>query len=98
MIKDFGNKIASDLFHKGESKKLPRQHWVRAVHLLDVIEAVDSLEELKRSAFPPSVRLHPLSGKRKGEWAIDVNKLSGWRVTFRFEGNQFVGVCIEDYH
>jgi hypothetical protein len=60
MIKDFGNKLASDLYHKGSCKGLPRQYWQRAIHLLEVMEAVESFEELKRQGFPPSVRLHPL--------------------------------------
>ncbi|MFZ4403274.1 MAG: type II toxin-antitoxin system RelE/ParE family toxin [Pseudobdellovibrionaceae bacterium] len=98
MIKDFGNKIAFELFHKGSCKGLPRQYWRRAIYLLDVMEAVESLEDLKSQGFPPSIRLHPLMGIRKGDWAIDINKLSGWRITFQFIGSEFVNVKIEDYH
>lgn len=98
MISYFGNKIASDLFHKGESKKTPRQYWKRAIHLLEVMDVVDSLEDLKRNGFPPSVRLHPLTQDRKGTWAIDIHKTSGWRITFSFENNEFVNVKVEDYH
>lgn len=98
MIRDFGNKTASELYHKGSCKGIPRQHWQRAIHLLDVIDAVDSFDELKVKGFPPSVRLHPLTGNRKGKWAIDIHKVSGWRITFRFENNEFTDVKIEDYH
>lgn len=98
MIKDFGNKLASDLYHKGSSKGLPRQYWLRAIHLLEVMDAVESFEELKRQGFPPSVRLHPLADKRKGEWAINIHKTSGWRITFRFEQSEFTDVKVEDYH
>lgn len=98
MIKSFGNKIASDLFHKGQSRSLPRDLWQRAIDLLDVIEAVDNLEDLKKKSFPPSIRLHSLKGSRKGEWAIDVHKTAGWRITFRLESDQFVDVKVEDYH
>lgn len=98
MIRDFGNKAASELFHKGNCKGLPRQHWMRAIHLLDVMEAVESLEDLKSEGFPPSLRLHPLIGERKGEWAIDIHKTSGWRITFHFEDNEFVAVKVENYH
>ena len=98
MIRDFGNKIASDIFHKGSSKTLPRPYWRRAVHLLEVMDVVDSLDELKKQGFPPSVRLHPLKGARKSEWAIDIHKTSGWRITFKFEENEFIEVKIEDYH
>lgn len=98
MIKDFGNKLASDLYHKGGCKGLPSQYWQRAIHLLEVMDAVESFAELKRKGFPPSVRLHPLKGKRKGEWAIDIHKTSGWRITFRFEQSEFIGVKVENYH
>lgn len=98
MIRDFGNKLASDLYHKGNCKGLPRQYWLRAIHLLEVMDAVESFEELKRLGVPPSIRLHPLVGQRKGEWAIDIHKTSGWRITFRFERNEFKDVKVENYH
>lgn len=98
LIRDFGNKMASDLYHRGVCRGLPRQYWQRAIYLLEVMEAVESFEDLKVRRFPPSVRLHPLLGKRKGEWAIDIHKISGWRITFRFEKNEFFEVKIEDYH
>lgn len=98
MIRDFGNKIAAELFHKGSSKGLPKQFWMRAIHLLEVMEAVETLDDLKRDGFPPSVRLHPLQGARKGDWAIDIHKTSGWRITFQFEKNEFFNVKIENYH
>jgi len=48
MIRDFGNKLASDLYHRGSCKGLPRQYWLRAVHLLEVMDAVECFEELKK--------------------------------------------------
>ena len=98
MIKNFGNKLASDIYHLGSNKTLPRQYWLRATHLLEVMEAVENFEELQSKGFPPSIRLHSLSGSRKGEWAIDIHKTSGWRITFRFENSEFINVKIEDYH
>ena len=98
LIEDFGNKLAADLFHDGKTKRLPRELWPRAVFLMDIMEAVDSLEELKSKGFPPSVRLHPLKGERKGEYAIDINKVKGWRIIFKFKNNMFIDVKVEDYH
>ncbi len=44
----------------------------------------------------PGFKLHPLKGKRQGEWAI---RLTGnMRITFRFEGEEVVDVNLEDYH
>ncbi len=98
MVKEFGNKVAFDLFHYGQTKKLPREYWKRAIYLLDIMDAVEFLDELKIKGFPPSLRLHPLKGLRKGVFAIDINKLSGWRITFIFKESDFYDVKIEDYH
>ena len=98
MIKEFGNKVAFDLFHYGRAKKLPNEYWQRAIYLMDIMDAVDSLDELKRKGFPPSLRLHKLKGAKQEEFAIDINKLSGWRITFSFIKNDFYDVKIENYH
>lgn len=98
MIRNFANRVAADLFHKGQSKSLPQKHWQRAIDLLDIMEAVDSLDDLKLKGFPPSIRLHKLKGRRRDEYAIDIHKTDGWRITFRFEANEFVEVKVEDYH
>ena len=98
MIKEFGNKIAFDLFHFGKTKKLPNEYWLRGIYLLDIMDAVESLDELERKGFPPALRLHKLKGIRKGDFAIDINKTSGWRITFKFIANDFYDVKIEDYH
>lgn len=98
LIKNFGNKCAADIFHKGQSKGLPPKHWQRATDLLDIMEAVDSLDDLSSKGFPPSLRLHKLKGNRKGEYSVDIHKTDGWRITFTFEANEFTDVKIEDYH
>lgn len=97
MIDSFGNKLARDVFTYGTTKKLDAKHIKRAQFLLDIMDAVDTLEDLKSLGFPPSVRLHKLKGDRKETWAIDIFKVSGWRIIFRFNG-KFEGVTIEDYH
>ncbi|MES9894067.1 MAG: type II toxin-antitoxin system RelE/ParE family toxin [Candidatus Thiodiazotropha endolucinida] len=44
----------------------------------------------------PGYRLHPLKGKLKVHWTIDVSE--NWRIVFKFEnGNAYV-VNYEDYH
>ena len=98
MILNFGNKAASDLYHKGECRLLPRQYWRRAADLLDVMEAIESLKDLESKSFPPSIRLHKLSGNRRSEFALDIHKISGWRITFQYQNNAFCDVKIENYH
>jgi len=44
----------------------------------------------------PGLRLHELSGKRAGTWAVDVS--GNWRITFKFSGNDAEFVNYEDYH
>ena len=98
MIKDFGNRVACDLFHEGKTKKLPIELWQRAIYLLYIMDAVRSMDELQEKGFPPSLRFHEWKGNRKNEFAIDINKLSGWRITFRFLNGDFYDVTIENYH
>ncbi len=81
----------------------PGQHIIMTNFLINTksiifMEAVDSFKDLKEQGFPPSVRLHPLKGKRKGEWTVDINKVTGWRITFCFIKNEFAKVKIENYH
>ncbi len=44
----------------------------------------------------PGYRFHPLKGKRKGAYAVSVS--GNWRLTFSFEGENAIDVCLEDYH
>jgi plasmid maintenance system killer protein len=62
------------------------------------MHAVELFEELNEKGFPPSLRLHRHSGPRRAEWAIDVHKTGGWRITFLFEKGEFTQVKVEDYH
>lgn len=43
----------------------------------------------------PGFRLHPLKGKQKGLWAIDVS--GNWRVIFGFQEGNVYDVNYEDY-
>ena len=44
----------------------------------------------------PGYKLHELSGKEKGTWAVSVS--GNWRVIFRFEGADAVLGDYRDYH
>ena len=48
------------------------------------------------SADAPGFRLHPLKGSRAGQWSARVS--GNWRVVFRFEDGEAVGVDLVDYH
>jgi proteic killer suppression protein len=44
----------------------------------------------------PGLRLHPLRGRLRGWFAVNVS--GNWRVVFRFEGVHAVDVDYLDYH
>ena len=64
-----------------------------ALLLLDTLDAAPSLDSLRELR---SVRLHSLSGERKGTSSMTIN--ARCRVTFRFVGGDAADVAIEDYH
>ena len=39
---------------------------------------------------------YQLKGRRKGQWAVDVDR--NWRITFVFDGHNCTEVSYEDYH
>ena len=66
--------------------------------LLEIMNASSKLENLKLMGSPPDVRLHKLSGDRKGQWSVTIHKMSGWRIVFGFKDGEFLNVEIVDYH
>ncbi|MDE0127846.1 MAG: type II toxin-antitoxin system RelE/ParE family toxin [Bryobacterales bacterium] len=48
------------------------------------------------SADAPGFRLHPLKGKRTGQWSVRVS--GNWRVVFRFGDAEDVDVDLVDHH
>jgi len=46
--------------------------------------------------IPPSNRLEPLQGNRKGQWSIRIN--GQWRLCFIWTGHDAEQVEIVDYH
>lgn len=98
MIDSYGNAEAQRIFEEGKAKKLPSRLLKRAILLLDIMDNVETLEDLKIKAFPPDIRLHALKGSMKGCYAIDINKLDGWRITFEFKDKVFARVMVDNYH
>jgi proteic killer suppression protein len=96
MIRDFGNKVAQDIWESDSSKELPRELWIRAKALLTIMLATVVLDDLKIRGQPPNIRLHKLQGSRKEYWSVTI-KLP-WCITFRFQAGEFIDVKIENYH
>ncbi len=93
MIKSFACRETEKVFHRGRVRKLPREIQPRALMRLMQIDAAVRIEDLR---LPPSNRLEPPKGNRKGPWSIRIN--DQWRICFRFEGSDAFDVEIVDYH
>lgn len=93
-------KLAEDIWYFGlETKsrmgvKLQR----RAQLMLVAMNAAETLDDFRLAVHPPDPRLHRLKGDLKGYYAADIDKLSGWRITFQYKQGRFYDVAIQNYH
>ena len=93
MIKTFGSKALRKAFEDGDYRKLNANQRDRILLILD---AIDNAEVIENLFLLQTFKTHPLSGKRKGTWAMWVNK--NWRITFEFRDGHAFDVQLEDYH
>ena len=93
MIKSFFSREVQKIYEREYSRRLPRLIQKIAMRKLWMIDAATSLDDLR---VPPANHLEKLSGKRKGQYSIRINKQ--WRICFKWrEGNAY-DVEIVDYH
>ena len=97
MIVSFKDRATEEVFNgvnsKAARKACPQTLWRIASRKLDQLDSVQSLEELK---VPPGNHLESLSGNRKGEHSIRINKQ--YRVCFMWGESGPINVEITDYH
>jgi len=97
MITGFRDKGTEDIFDGRASryarKSCPQALWGIARRKLDLLDSVETLEELK---LPPGNRLEALSGDRKGQYSIRINQQ--YRLCFRWTTAGPEAVEITDYH
>ncbi|AKH63492.1 MULTISPECIES: type II toxin-antitoxin system RelE/ParE family toxin [Photorhabdus] len=92
MIKSFRHKGLRQFFEKGVSVGINPQHVNKLRQRLAVINDAEDVGEINF----PGYNLHPLTGDRRGQWAITVS--GNWRITFEFiDGDAYI-VNYEDYH
>jgi plasmid maintenance system killer protein len=96
MIVGLKGKVAKDIWETGQSKKLPRESWLRAKALLTIMHSTRTLDDLRIMGQPPTIRLHKLQGDRAKYWSVTI-KLP-WCITFKYKRGDFSEVCIENYH
>jgi len=93
MIKSFRCKETQKLFHRECSRKLPRLIQKTAMRKLWMLDAAVNINDLR---IPPANHLEVLSGNRKGQHSIRVNKQ--WRICFIWHQGDAYNVEITDYH
>ncbi|MCI5139447.1 MAG: plasmid maintenance system killer protein [Candidatus Electrothrix sp. AR1] len=97
MIQSFENKAAEDIFNgklsKAARKTCPAKLWKITSRKLDQLDSAAVLDELR---VPPGNRLEALTGDRKGQYRIRINKQ--FRICFRWTENGPTDVEITDYH
>ena len=96
MIESFGDRVTSDLYHgisSGRVRRLPSQIREPALYKLDILNAAQSLDDLRS---PPGNRLEALKGDYAGFHSIRINQQ--WRIVFRWQNSNAYDVSIVDYH
>ncbi|MCB0419856.1 MAG: type II toxin-antitoxin system RelE/ParE family toxin [Bdellovibrionales bacterium] len=96
MIESIKGKTTQDIFDGVNSKvarKVPKELHERARDLLDALNAITKVDDLKT---PPSNRLHKLKGDLKEFWSVSIN--NQWRIIFKWDGSNAIDVEITDYH
>ncbi len=93
MIKSFADKETEKIFGREFSRKLPSDIQRIARRKLEVLDAAESLNDLR---VPPSNRLEKLKGERVNQHSIRVN--DQWRIFFEWRGEDAYKVEIVDYH
>lgn len=92
MVKSFKHKGLQRYFETGNTAGIQPAHKQKLRIRLAALDTATVIEDMDLPGF----RLHPLKGKMKGFWAIDVSK--NWRITLTFRDGDVYEVNYEDYH
>ena len=93
MIQRFADKESERLFNREPVKRFPRPVQRPALRKLLILDAAESLDDLRN---PPGNRLEKLHGDREGQYSIGIN--DQWRVCFRWDAGDAYEVEVTDYH
>ncbi len=92
MIKHIKHKGLKLFYRTGITKGIRPDHAARLRDRLSVLDAATYLDDIAASNW----RLHPLSGKLKGQYAITVS--GNWRLFFAFQDGDVYLLEYGDYH
>lgn len=91
-IESIKHKALRKLVEKGTAKGV-----IEAARVIDMIAFLVSASGLDELATPPNFGFHPLSGDRRGTYAMTVTK--NWRLTFTMADETTIAdLDLEDYH
>jgi proteic killer suppression protein len=93
MIRSFNCRETERIWQGLSSRSFPPDVQDRALRKLRQLDAALTLDDLSK---PPSNRLKPMKGSRKGQMSIRIN--DQWRICFRWSDGEAHAVEIVDYH
>ncbi len=93
MINLFKCKETEKIWNLQRSKKFPADIQDRALRKLSLLNTALTLEDLREL---PGNHLEALSGNRKGQMSLRINKQ--WRICFVWDEGDITEVEIVDYH
>ena len=73
-------------------KEIVPDHRRKVSDILTALDSAQDIEDMNLATF----HLHPLTGSRKGTWAVTIR--ANWRITFEFNNGKAYNVNYEDYH
>lgn len=92
MIKSFKHKGLEVFFYTGKKKGIRPEQANRLERILDRLNAANDIKDMNY----PGSKLHPLTGDKKGQYAVNVS--GNWRIFFEFiDGDAYI-VDYDDYH
>lgn len=94
MIYTIKHKALKKYWTKDDVSKIPSEMIDKIREILDII---DNVEDVPQDFEPfKNLRLHPLKGKLKKFWSVDVT--GNYRIIFRFENKNAYDLDLLDTH
>lgn len=94
-IKSFSDRGLRRLYETDSTRGVPAQSADKLRNMLAFMEAMEQPDELLTPIL--KWRAHPLTGNRKGHWALNVT--ANWRLTFSINAkDELCELNLEDYH
>ncbi|MGO8738182.1 type II toxin-antitoxin system RelE/ParE family toxin [Rhodoblastus sp.] len=92
MIASFKSKALRLFWLKNDASGI-KPEWAKRVRIvLNMLDVANDPAELD----VPGLGWHPLTGNRRGQYAVSVSR--NWRITFGFMDGDAQHVNLEDYH